>query len=162
MSRRPDPFLPADDRARELALSLWATARTAALAYTDPASGTPFISRIGFAAVAGEGGLTLISDLAQHTEGLRHAPEAALLLGETGEKGDPLNSPRLSVRVRAVFVEADAPDRAALRDLWLARHPKSRLYVDFADFHFVRLLPGDVFLNGGFGRAYLLGSSDLG
>ena len=49
-----------------------------------------------------------------------------------------------------------------MREGWLARHPKARLYVDFADFAFVRLRPEGAHLNGGFGRAYRLEPSDLG
>lgn len=161
MATRPDPVLPADDQARELARRLWQTAPVAALAFNDPTTGTPFISRIGFGTTPDGGGLTLISDLAQHTAALRVAPDCALLLGEPGEKGDPLNSPRLSVRASALFIPASAEERPALRDIWLTSHPKARLYVDFPDFHFVRLIPSAAFLNGGFGRAYALTPSDL-
>ncbi len=161
MATRPDPVLPADLGARALAQQIWRTARIAALAFSDPTTGTPFIGRIGFGTTPGGEGLTLISDLAQHTAALRAAPDCAVLLGEPGEKGDPLNSPRLSVRVRAVFVPVSAAERPALRDLWLAEHPKARLYIDFPDFHVVRLLPSAAFLNGGFGRAYALAPSDL-
>ncbi|HQY44975.1 MAG TPA: pyridoxamine 5-phosphate oxidase [Paracoccaceae bacterium] len=161
MPPKPDPLLPVDDDARATARQIWKEARTAALAFTDPVTKTPFISRIGFGTTSDGAGLTLISDLAQHTAALRVTPDCALLLGEPGEKGDPLNSPRLSVRARADFVSAAAPDRAALRDCWLAGHPKARLYVDFPDFHFVRLIPIAAFLNGGFGRAYALTPDDL-
>lgn len=161
MATRPDPVQPADDEARALARHIWRTARIAALAFSDPSTGTPFISRIGFGTTRDGVGLTLISNLAQHTAALRAAPDCALLLGEPGEKGDPLNSPRLSVRASALFVPASAEDRPALRDVWLTGHPKARLYIDFPDFHFVWLIPSAAFLNGGFGRAYALTPSDL-
>jgi heme iron utilization protein len=48
-----------------------------------------------------------------------------------------------------------------LRALWLAQHPKAQLYVDFADFAFVRLAPRGAALNGGFGKAYALDAADL-
>ncbi|MCY1126820.1 pyridoxamine 5-phosphate oxidase [Frigidibacter sp. RF13] len=159
MSTRADPVLPADDAARALARSLWQGAKTAALAFTDPATGAPMIARVGFGLAADGTGLTLVSDLAQHTRALRAEPRAALLLGEPGPKGDPLNSPRLSVAVTARFAVPE--DRATLRASWLARHPKAKLYVDFADFHFVRFDVTEAFLNGGFGRAYRIAAEDL-
>lgn len=161
MTRRPDPILPADAQAIATARQLWSGSPTAALAYSDPVSGTPFISRIGFGLAPAGIGLTLISDLSQHTAALRTAPDAALLVGEVEPKGDPLNSPRLSVRVRAIFVPGDDAERSDLRARWLAGHPKARVYVDFPDFHFVRLVPSGAFLNGGFGRAYALTAADL-
>ncbi|WP_284163736.1 pyridoxamine 5-phosphate oxidase [Frigidibacter sp. SD6-1] len=159
MSPRPDPVLAADEAARALARSLWHNADTAALAFTDPATGAPMIARIGFGLAANGTGLTLVSDLAQHTRALRASARAALLIGEPGPKGDPLNSPRLSVAVAARFAATE--DRATLRACWLARHPKARLYADFADFHFVRLDVIEAFLNGGFGRAHRIAAEDL-
>ncbi len=80
---------------------------------------------------------------------------------EPGPRGDPLNSARLSVSVTAHFVANSDPARTPLRDLWLRDHPKSKLYVDFADFSFVRFEIIGASLNGGFGRAYRLTATDL-
>ena len=85
----------------------------------------------------------------------------ALLLGEPGPKGDPLTHPRLMVKARAAFVAQDDPDRATLRDHWLTAHPKAKLYVDFADFGFVRFQPVSVLLNGGFGKAFRIDPTQL-
>ena len=50
-------------------------------------------------------------------------------------------------------LDPDAADfRAALRTRFLARHPKSSLYADFADFSFWRVRIELAHLNGGFGR----------
>jgi putative heme iron utilization protein len=48
-----------------------------------------------------------------------------------------------------------------LRAHWLKGHPKAALYIDFADFAFVRLTPESALLNGGFGRAFRLSPEDL-
>ncbi len=156
-----DPTRPADDEARALARTLLREATSAVLAVCEPGTGLPLVSRIGFGLGPGGGGLSLVSDLSQHTAALRAAPDAGLMVGEPGPKGDPLTSPRLSLRARAAFVDADDPARPGLRDLWLATHPKAKLYVDFADFHFVRFAVSEAFLNGGFGRAYRLTAEDL-
>ncbi|GEM91547.1 hypothetical protein RSP03_06140 [Cereibacter sphaeroides] len=105
--------------------------------------------------------LTLVSALAPHREALRLHPEAAVLVGEPGERGDPLTHPRLMVKVRAAQVARTAPRHEALRAHWLATHPKARLYIDFPDFAFVRLAPVSAVLNGGFGRAWRLAPEDL-
>lgn len=161
MPDRPDPVATADDDARALARSLIGSATHAALAVTDPADGTPGISRIAFGTAPDGGFLTLVSALAPHHGALRGNPACALLIGEPGAKGDPLTHPRLMVKARAAFVAPDDPARATLRDHWLARHPKAKLYVDFADFAFVRFTPVSALLNGGFARAFRLSAEDL-
>jgi putative heme iron utilization protein len=65
------------------------------------------------------------------------------------------------IKARAAFVAPDAVERGALREHWLARHPKATLYVDFADFSFVRFTPKSALLNGGFARAFRLTPEDL-
>lgn len=159
--KRPDPVQPADDEARALARQLLQGSRHAALAFTDPATGTPGISRIAFGLAPDGCPLTLISSLAQHRRALEAHPDAALMVGEPGDKGDPLTHPRLMLRVRAVPVDRALADHPALREAWLADHPKAKLYIDFADFAFVRLVPQSAMLNGGFGRAYRLDAADL-
>ena len=161
MAEGPDPVLPADDAARAQARALLADARFGALAFVDAETGTPGISRIAVGLDAAGGPVTLISSLSTHYAGLRAEPVAALMVGEPGPKGDPLTHPRLMIRVEAQFLGRSDPDHAALRDLWLATHPKAKLYVDFGDFGFVRLRPVSALLNGGFGRAVRLGPDDL-
>lgn len=158
---QPDRSLPADDTARTLARSLLREARHGALAFIDPASGAPGISRIALGLEASGVPVSLMSSLTQHEPALRARPEAALMVGEVGARGDPLTHPRLMLKVRAQFVAPDDPSRPALRERWLKDHPKSTLYVDFADFHFVRLVPVSALLNGGFGRAHRLDAADL-
>lgn len=156
-----DPVLVADDAARAQARALIAQATHAALAWTDPQSLTPGISRIGFGLTLEGAPLTLVSTLAPHVAALRAHPACAVMLGEVGPGGDPLTHPRLMLRARAVFIAADDPSRAELRDAWLKGHPKAALYVDFADFHFVRLHPVSGLLNAGFARAFHLSATDL-
>lgn len=158
---RSDPIRPTDDAARGIARALMTGARTAALAVLDPATGAPFVSRVGFGLGPAGEALTLISDLAIHARALRADPRVSLLLGEPGPKGDPLVHPRLTLAATARFVATDAPERAALREAWLGHHPKAALYVDFADFHFVRFEIASGHLNAGFGKAYALDANDL-
>lgn len=157
MSDRPkDPIRPTDDEARELARDLIAKARFAALAVIDPETGTPMVTRI--ALVPGPDGapLTMISDLSSHTAALNQNPACSLLIGEPGEKGDPLTHPRLTLQA-----VAEAADKAAMKAHYLSHYPKAQLYYDFGDFRLVRFAPSRALLNGGFGKAYRLTADDL-
>ncbi|MCE6949839.1 pyridoxamine 5'-phosphate oxidase family protein [Cereibacter sphaeroides] len=156
-----DPLLAADDDARILARALLAKARHASLAVTDAETGTPGISLIAFGLDPEGMPLTLVSGLAPHMAALRSHPAAAVMVGSPGAKGDPLTHPRLMIRVTAEFVARGTPEHAALREHWLALQPKAKLYVDFADFAFARLVPVSAILNGGFGRAWRLTPEDL-
>jgi heme iron utilization protein len=157
---RPDPVQPADPEAILLSQRLLGLGH-AALAWGDPDTGTPGISRIAFARDAQEGMLTLVSALAPHFRALRQNPDCALLLGEVGEKGDPLTHPRLMIRARAAFVLSDDPVRPVIRACWLERNPKAQVYIDLPDFAFVRLRPVSALLNAGFARAFRLDPDQL-
>ena len=106
--------------------------------------------------VIGASPVILVSDLSAHTSALKISPVASLLVGEPGPRGDPLTHPRLTLQVRAAPAE-----KPACREAWLAFHPKSALYIDFADFLFFRLDVMEAHLNGGFGKAYRLTPEDL-
>lgn len=160
MATRPDPVAPADAQARAIARDLLSLGH-AALAYADAATGLPAISRIAFGRAPDGTPMTLISALAPHVAGLQAQPACALMLGEPGEKGDPLTHPRLMIRATARFIAPDDPARPALRDHWLAHHPKSKLYIDFSDFSFVLFTPQESLLNAGFAWAYRLTAQDL-
>lgn len=160
MTTRPDPVQPANAAAMVLAQGLL-TLGHAALAWSDPDTGTPGISRIAFARDPEVGLLTLISGLAPHFRALQANPACALMLGEVGEKGDPLTHPRLMIQARAAFVAPDDPARPEMRARWLARAPKATVYIDLPDFAFVRLTPVSALLNGGFGRAHRIDPADL-
>lgn len=160
MPTRPDPVAAADDAARALALNLLRGANHAALSWLD-ADGRPGISRIAFGLDPEGAPVTLVSALAPHFAALQTHPACAVMVGEVGIKGDPLTHPRLMIRATAQFVAVGDPARPALRDHWLKGHPKAALYVDFADFAFVRLHPQTALLNGGFARAFRLTPADL-
>ncbi len=151
-----DLFQPLDDQARAIVAELM-TSTHAALAVTR-ADGTPSVTRIALAVLdLGDKDnvpVTLISDLSSHTKALRSTRACALLIGDPGEKGDPLTHPRLTLHCQAGFVAQGCAAHVALREPYLAQRPKAKLYMDFADFHFVRFDVVDGLLNAGFGKAY--------
>lgn len=161
MADRTAPLRETDDAARDTARKLLASAQTAALAVVEPGTGAPFVSRIAFGLGPGGEPVTLVSDLALHTQALRQDPRASLLIGEPGTKGDPLTHPRLTLRATARFIDRDDPAHPDIRTAWLAHKPKAGLYVDFADFQFVVFGIIDGHLNAGFGKAYALDRKDF-
>ena len=160
MTDKPSVIRPTDEEARLLARRLILTAPHIALAFHDPDTGWPAISRTLVAVDDAGIPFILVSSLAAHTRALLHDERCSFLAGEPG-KGDPLAHPRISVQAKAERIDREDPFHPALRQLFLARHPKTSLYIDFPDFSFFRLMPQSASLNGGFGRAFVLKTEDL-
>ncbi len=151
---------PVDTEVKRMARILLRSARHGALAVLRPGDGHPAASRVLVATDFLGRPLLLMSDLTLHARALAADCRCSLLVGATG-KGDPLTHPRLTVFGMASAIAAGDAQRPALRERFLARHPKSALYADFGDFHFVRLEPQSASLNGGFGRAFELGRAEF-
>jgi heme iron utilization protein len=143
-----------------LAKTLVRHARFGALAFLDPSTGNPGVSRVAVASDQTGVPVTLISRLSAHTKALMVDPRCSLLVGEPA-KGDPLTHPRISVHCVARFLEHGSIEEKAVAERYLRCNPKAKLYAGFADFTFVRLDPAGAGLNGGFGKAYLLTAADL-
>jgi putative heme iron utilization protein len=100
-----------------------------------------------------------MSHLAFHAKSLQSNPACSLLIGEPPAKGDALAFARMTIQANAAFLSPQ--EKAELRPHFLKTHPKAQLYIDLADFHFVRFEIESAFLNGGFGKAFVLTSADL-
>ena len=157
---KPSVIRETDEDARHLARVLLRSARFAALAVLDPETGFPFCSRVLVGTDVDGVPVILVSGLSAHTKALLQDQRASLLCGEPG-KGDPLAHPRLTVQCLAQRVATDGEQHGRLRQRFLNRHPKAKLYIDFPDFAFFRLVPQSANLNGGFARAYILPGDDL-
>lgn len=155
------PIRPTDDEARQMAAELMQTARFAALA-TLSTDRTPTLSRVAFGLAPDGAPISLVSTLSAHTQALISRPACSLLVGEPGEKGDPLTHPRLTLNATATLLPNDTETHQNLAAHYLLSHAKSKLYIGFGDFHFLRFTITDAFLNGGFGKAFQLTSEDLG
>ncbi|SFS01479.1 pyridoxamine 5'-phosphate oxidase family protein [Yoonia litorea] len=154
MTRR-DPINATNDEARALAQGILEQARFGALAVSHPETANPYVARV--ALIWTDRAIhTLISTLSTHTQGLLENPACAVLVGEPGDKGDPLTHPRMTVNAVAQEV-----DKTAMKNAWLTAIPKAQLYYDFTDFRLFRLKTVSVDLNGGFGKAYRLTPDDL-
>ena len=159
-NERTEVFRDLTPQALTEATALLRAATHAALATLAPEDGHPMVSRIGIAVMTDGVPVTLVSDLATHTPALRADARCSIMVGEPG-KGDPLAHPRVMLRCRAEPIDPRSAVQAAARAAYLGSHAKAKLYVDFADFHFIRLVPEGGVFNAGFGQAYRLTPSDL-
>jgi heme iron utilization protein len=129
------------DRARSATLSTLAR---------EPA-GYPYGSLVTVAIDDAGRPLLLLSTLAEHTTNLLAAPQASILLTEPlGAHDQPLALGRVTLLGPCTAVSDD--EKAAVRDVFLARQPSASYYVDFEDFAFYRLEPAALRYVGGFGR----------
>ena len=107
--------------------------------------------------------ILLLSDLAEHTKNLKQNARVSLLFDGTDGLDDRLTGARVTVMGRAA-VTAKSTDRAR----YLARHPSSAVYENFADFNFYSVNVTKVHQVAGFGQidwipaaAFLCGSSSM-
>lgn len=162
MAENPDLIRPTDDEARALARRLIRGAYFGSLAVIEQGTGAPMVSRVAVGTGPGGEVMTLISGLSNHTRALRDNPAASLLVGEPDERGDPLIHPRVTLMAHARFVEHGDAAYHGLAEHWLKGHPKSKLYIGFGDFVFAVFVVDKAYLNGGFGKAFVLEPGDLG
>jgi putative heme iron utilization protein len=111
--------------------------------------GFPFGSLMPFASDSAGRPIFLISNMAMHTQNLRSNPRCSLFILQAAADGDPLGAARATLVGNAEPVPAE--ELPAVRETYLARHPNSSYWVDFADFHFFRLEVIDLYYVGGFG-----------
>lgn len=161
MTEPKSPIRETDDEARALGKRLLADANFAALATMEPGTGCPLASRIAFGLDSEGRPISLMSTLAYHTKALIENAACSVLVGEPG-KGDPLAHPRITLQAKATHLDKASADHVQTRAHYLKQHPKAALYVDFGDFFLFRFAVENAYLNGGFGKAYVLNADDLG
>jgi heme iron utilization protein len=160
MTEKKALLRPTDEAAIAQARMLVRSAPFGSLSVLEPETGHPSISRVLLATDYDGVPVILVSRLASHTKALLADPRCALMVGEPG-KGDPLASPRLMIRCMAEQIDRNHAHYQTLRARFVRHQPKSKLYVDFADFLFFKLNFLDALLNGGFGKAFAIASADL-
>jgi len=159
-NRLPENAPVTDFDRKSVAKGLLRSTRAGSLATIDRNTGHPFASLVNVATDIDGAPLILVSRLSTHTANLERDGRASVLLASTG-KGDPLAHPRLTVLGTFSQVERGSAEEPRIRRRFLARHPKSELYADFADFSFWRLNAVSAHLNGGFARAADLAAADV-
>jgi heme iron utilization protein len=160
MAEKINPIRETSAEATALARELVSKAKHGALAFTDPQTGAPSVSRVAVATDAQGMPILLISDLSRHTQALKLDPRCSLMVGEPG-KGDPLAHPRVTLACIATKLAREGEEFDGLTASFLAHQPKTALYIGFADFSFFRLEIQSAALNGGFGKAFNLTEADM-
>jgi putative heme iron utilization protein len=138
------------DEARALLLS----ARSGSLAVIE--AGMPVIALVTPALGLDGRPMVLLSTLSAHTRALAADPRCALMVVGTPSEENPQTSPRLSLTGRAAPVTG--PEARAA---YLAVHPYTELYIDFADFSLWRITVESARFVGGFARAASLDPARL-
>jgi heme iron utilization protein len=132
-----------------LVRSLLRRSRQGALATLMVGSGDPYCSLVNVATHPDGSPILLISRLAVHTRNILGDSRVSLMLDERAG-GDPLEGSRIMLSGRAE--ETQASDREISRRRYLNAHPSAEAFVDFEDFSFFRIKPGEAHLVAGFGR----------
>ena len=150
-----DPDVPTPSHA-ERARTLLASLKTGALAtVAKEPDGHPYPSFVTFA-LDGADPVFLVSEMAEHTQNLRHDARASLLAAESRSE-DPLANGRVTLLGECRPVEEG--DSSA-REAYLERLPNAAYYCDFADFGFWRLRVESARYIGGYGRMSWVESED--
>jgi putative heme iron utilization protein len=123
--------------------------------------GAPFVSMVACAPEPDFGGLLLhLSRLAAHTGQLLANPASSLLICEADDGRDDVQT-----RARITLVGTAAPlaeaERAAGRELYLARLPAAAQLFELPDFMLFRFVPSEARYIGGFARAFSLTADHL-
>lgn len=134
------------DRARTL-VHLGRTGTLASLSRKHP--GWPFGSLMPYAPDEQGQPLLLISSMAMHTHNVVADDRASLLIAQAEAAADPLAGSRVTLMGRVLPLEKEQVDPA--RQLYLARQPNARSWVDFEDFAFYRMQLTDLYMVAGFG-----------
>lgn len=153
---QPQPPEPSHAERTRTLLSLATIGTLSSVSRKHP--GFPFGSLMPYALDPAGRPIFLISNMAMHTQNLKADPRCSLFVSQASSDGDPLGAARATLVGNTEPIGAN--DLASVRELYLARHPNSRYWVDFADFAFFRLDPIDIYYVGGFGVMGWVSASD--
>ena len=139
----------ADFDASRVARSLLRRTRYGSLATLMAGSAAPYCSMVAAASHCDGSPILLISRLAVHTRNILADPRVSLMLNERID-ADLLTGAR--IMLAGVAECAGENEIALLRRRFLNAHPSAKLFVDFKDFSFFRIVPTGAHLVAGFGR----------
>ena len=150
--------LPAEPSFAERARTLMHLGRIGSLStLSRKQPGFPFGSVMPYGLDSAGCPIFLISTMAMHTQNLQADPHASLLVTQP-DGGDPLGASRVTLLGNALPIAKK--DVAEARELYLARYPNSKHWVDFEDFSFYRMDVVEVYYVGGFGVMGWVSASD--
>lgn len=145
----PPPQLPEPSYAERVRTLLSESTTGMLSTLSRKREGFPFGSLMPYALDAKGRPLFLISSMAMHTQNLKADPRASLFVAQASAGEDPLGAARATLVGEARTTPEN--ELAEARAMYLARHPNSKYWVDFADFSFFQLEVLEVYYVGGFG-----------
>ncbi|WP_417841247.1 HugZ family protein [Terasakiella sp.] len=132
--------------------------RSGALATLDRNDQSPYVSFCATTFDIYGQPLFLLSDLADHTQNINVEPRVSFLCEQASTRSNPQSGPRVTLVGRVEKVRQD--DLVAR---YLEIHPSAKMYAEFSDFNFYRLIVEKAHFVGGFGQAeWLQGKDYLG
>lgn len=134
--------------ARGLACDLLRRAKSGVLSTLDPKSGYPLGSVTNIATMPDGTPFFFAAMLAVHARNIEADARACLTLAQL-DKGDALVQPRLGLVGRVEMLEGDLE---ALKQRYLRRHPKGKLYLALPDARLFKVVIEGVHLGAGPGR----------
>lgn len=141
-----EPGAGAPFEAVHVAKTVLHTCRFAALATIDPVSGYPYTTVTNLAVEPDGTPFFFAARLTLHARNIEADTRISLTIAPFG-KGDALTEPRLTLVGRAVLIPTNEVDKA--KTAYLARYPKSKLYLSLPDTLLFRLNIEGVQINGG-------------
>jgi hypothetical protein len=122
----------------------------AALATVDRnAPVQPYASLVMIACGPDSAPIMLLSDLAEHTQNIKHNHHVSLLMDDTANLDNPLTGARVTLQG-----VARRSDDSMDRQRFLSKHPTASDYADFNDFCFYRIDATRAHLVAGFGKIH--------
>lgn len=120
----------------------------------------PYVSLVSVARVGAASVAMLLSRLAVHTQNLTRTSAVSLLLCESTSSGiDPMSSGRATLIGELQRLSRD--EEMNVREVFLQRHPNSRMVADFSDFAFYVLRVNVCHVIAGLGRIETVPASRL-
>ncbi len=92
-----------------------------------------------------------ISDLAVHTDNIKKNPNVSFVVFQPDKNGNVFNGARVTFSGKLVMAK-DKKVIAKLRKAYLAKHPVSKIFINFGDFNFYVLEIEEIYFIGGFGE----------
>ena len=150
--------IPQIKSSRELgeeARALVQSCSSCVLGTTDRTEGYAYTSFSTFAALDNGDLIFLWSDLSEHCQNVKHDERISVLC----EQASTHSTPQAGSRVTLVGSVKQTEDEK-VRDIFLSKHPKAQVYVDFTDFNFYVLCVEKAHLVAGFGKAVWIEAED--
>lgn len=119
------------------------------LSTVDRKDQTPYGSIVELLPLEDGNFVFFVSNMADHTKNLNRNAQCSLLIAEGFGQGYALALSRATYMGKATKVEGDLSE---LKARYLELHPEAKIYINFPDFNFYKLVVERVRYIGGFGR----------